>query len=406
MQKENSFFPLEGTIQHYSWGGMQFIAQLKGLDNPGQQPFAEYWMGAHEQSPSQLPQNSIDLSRFIASDPARILGKRVYNAFGRLPYLLKVLDVKDMLSIQVHPTKKYAETAYLEEESKGVSITSSRRNYKDQNHKPELMFALSEFYLLHGFKSSQLLQQTLREVPELSFLLPDWQKGGHRAIFQKVMEMSQHDVQKHLKPLADRILPLYDNFKLSKDDPSYWAARAYKTYCSDGVMDRGLFSIYFLNLLHLSPGQVIFQDAGLLHAYLEGQNIELMANSDNVLRGGLTNKHIDVGELMKNVDFRPVVPRIIKPVKGAIPPERLYPTPAADFELHEYNFAAGSRESVNSDTADIYIIMEGSVQVNDEIRSLLLNRGDALFTIAGAYISIQCLEKARLFRATVPSSTK
>lgn len=402
MQKENSFFPLEGTIQHYSWGGTQFIPQLKRMDNPQEQPFAEYWMGAHEQSPSQLPQRGMDVCRFIASDPSRILGNRVYKQFGRLPYLLKVLDVKDMLSIQVHPSKKYAEAAFRDEENRGVAITSSKRNYKDDNHKPELMFALSEFHLLHGFKPANLMQQTLLQVPELSFLLNDWKKGGHKAVFEKVMRMPQHEVQQHLKPMVERILPLYDENKLNKQDPGYWAARAYKTFCSDGVIDRGLFSIFMLNLVRLTPGQAIFQDAGLLHAYLEGQNIELMANSDNVLRGGLTPKHIDVEELMKNIDFRPVTPQIIKPVKGPIPSEKIYPTPAADFELHQYDLSTGSRERIHSDTADIYLLLSGSVQVNDEINSIVLNKGDAFFSVASAYISVLSLESACLFRATVP----
>jgi mannose-6-phosphate isomerase len=407
MQKTSSIYALEGTIQHYSWGGSQYIPALKGIGTAGLQPCAEYWMGAHDQSPSILPQGRMaELNRFIAADPSGILGKRVAAAFGRLPYLMKVLDVKDMLSIQVHPSKQYAEQAFQEEDKKGIPLTSPRRNYKDDNHKPELMYALSEFYLLHGFKPAQAMQQVIQSVPELTFLLGVWQKGSYHALFKHVMEMPQHEVQHHLKPLVDRIVPILDKGQLSKQDPLFWAARAYKTFCTDGVIDRGLFSIFFLNLLKLSPGQVIFQDAGLLHAYLEGQNIELMANSDNVLRGGLTQKHIDVIELMKNVNFIPVTPRVVKPAKGRSPFEKIYPTPAADFELHVYELPSGANERIGSDTADIYLILNGSVEAKDEISTLSLNKGDAFISIADSSISLQCLEKAQIFRASVPVSSR
>jgi mannose-6-phosphate isomerase len=156
MQPTSKIFPLEGVIQHYSWGGQRFLPGLLGKINTAGQPYAEYWMGAHENAPSMvvLPDGSrIPLDKFIREQGNVALGEAVSSKFGRLPYLFKILDVHDMLSIQVHPSKKAAELEFAEENSRDVPLKSAGRNYKDDNHKPELMFALSEFWLLHGFNN-------------------------------------------------------------------------------------------------------------------------------------------------------------------------------------------------------------------------------------------------------------
>ncbi len=261
-----------------------------------------------------------------------LLGAYTAGRFGRLPYLLKILDVKDMLSIQVHPSKSYAEQAFLEENKKGIPLNAPDRNYKDDNHKPELMVALSDFWLLHGFKPAALMKRTLQQIPELRFLGPIFDKDGYQGLYKTVMEMEQLDVNAVLQPLLDRILPAYRDGRLSKDREDFWAARAALTFNETGRIDRGIFSVYLFNLVNLRPGEAIFQDAGLPHAYLEGQNVEIMANSDNVLRGGLTPKHIDVPELLKNIRFEATEPNIIlgKSVDGPI---AVFQTPAPDFEL-------------------------------------------------------------------------
>jgi len=150
------------------------------------------------------------------------------------------------------------------------------------------MLALSEFWLLHGFKPAEELERTLQAIPELAFLTPVFTKGGYQELYKTVMELPQAEVNRILQPLLDRIIPAYREGKLSQNDEHFWAARAADTYNEPGRIDRGIFSIYLFNLLNLHPGEAIFQAAGLPHAYLEGQNVEIMANSDNVLRGGLT----------------------------------------------------------------------------------------------------------------------
>jgi mannose-6-phosphate isomerase len=400
-----NIYPLKGAIQHYNWGGKSFLPQFLGVKNGEGKPFAEYWMGAHQNAPSQLilPDGSMQaMNTFISNHANEILGNDVNKEFGRLPFLFKILDVKDMLSIQVHPNKKAAEEEFAAENARGVAIDDPRRNYKDDNHKPELMYAWSDFWLLHGFKPADKLEKILNSVPELHFLLPGWKKGGYEAIYREVMQMDQQLVNKQLQPLIDRVLPLYDQNKLDKSQEDFWAARAYKTFCKPGFLDRGLFSIYFFNVVHLKKGEAIFQDAGILHAYLEGQNLELMANSDNVLRGGLTNKHIDVTELLKHVRFEPMEPAILKGIPLPDGEER-FPTPAADFELRRIKLEAGQELALKSLTADIFLVMEGSIAVQSQDSSFSFQKADSFLAGAGAVVKIAAAGGgAEVFRATVP----
>jgi mannose-6-phosphate isomerase len=401
MQK---IFRLEGKVQHYAWGGNRFIPALLGQQNDSQQPFAEYWMGAHDNVPSRvvLPDGSRQpLNEFIKSDPSGILGEAVNHRFGRLPYLFKVLDVKDMLSIQVHPNKKDAEAAFAEENKKGIALNASSRNYKDDNHKPELMVALSDFWLLHGFKPEDHLKRVLGDTPELQFLLPVFEKNGYEGLYKEVMMMEQQEVNKQLQPLLDRIIPLYEKGSLDKDKEDFWAARAALTFNQPGVVDRGIFSIYFFNVLHLKEGEAVFQGANMPHAYLEGQNMEIMANSDNVLRGGLTVKHIDVGELMKHVQFEATVPNVLQGSGSGA--EKVFKTPAHDFELRLLNLSNRNDVHLEAQTAEVFFVYKGSLEATEE-RSITLNigSGEALLATAGAKFIVKPERAVVIFRATVP----
>jgi mannose-6-phosphate isomerase len=399
MTQQNKIFALEGKVQHYQWGGFTFIPTLLSRSNDAQQPFAEYWLGAHAQAPAIL-KNDGALDSFIKSNP-EVLGEKVKKQFGRLPYLLKVLDVKDMLSIQVHPSKKDAEKGFAAENASGLAATASNRNYKDDNHKPELAAALGEFWLLHGFRSPGSMKKMMQDVPEMMFLQNDFGEGDYQKVYSRVMEMDQAEVNKRLQPLLERILPAYEQNRLDKDHPDFWAARAAVTFSEPGKTDRGIFSVYLLNLVRLSKGEAIFQDAGILHAYLEGQNVEIMANSDNVLRGGLTPKHIDVPELMKHVSFKAVDPNILTgtPVNKG---EDAFLTPAEDFELHVINLHAGQSTESRAKTVEIFVVTEGEATIEAAGSILSLSKGECAMSVAGAELTIRSLEGAELYRATVP----
>ena len=403
MSTKNSVFGLTGKVQHYQWGGYNYIPQLLGITNSGQQPFAEYWLGAHENAPAQVENNG-NLAAFIQQNPAH-LGPSTQQQFGRLPYLLKILDVKDMLSIQVHPNKKAAAFEFASENKKGTPLNAANRNYKDDNHKPELMMALSDFWLLHGFQTPERLKTTLAAVPEFDFMWPVFEAGGYKALYEAVMTMPQQQVNAVLQPLLNRIIPLYQAGQLQKSGPDFWAARAALTFNQADIIDRGIFSIYLFNVVYMKKGEAIFQDAGILHAYLEGQNVEIMANSDNVLRGGLTPKHIDVDELLKHVVFEPIEPAIIQgqPASSA---ETVFKTPAPDFELSRILLAADQGCNINIASTDIFLVLDGTVTVTEGGSSKAFKKGEAFVVVHGAALQLATATGAELYRASVPAKSQ
>jgi mannose-6-phosphate isomerase len=408
MKKEQKVFKLQGKVQHYAWGGSAYIPELLQMENGDRRPFAEYWMGAHDNAPAELQDQegtAFPLNKYIGQHPHETLGSYTEGRFGRLPYLLKILDVKDMLSIQVHPTKRTAELEFAAENKKGVALNAPDRNYKDDNHKPELMLALSEFWLLHGFKPEEELTRILHAVPELAFLAPVFVRRGYQELYRMVMEMPQTEVNRVLQPLLDRILPLYKEGRLNKQEEDFWAARAAVTYDEPGKIDRGIFSIYFFNLLNLHPGEAIFQDAGLPHAYLEGQNVEIMANSDNVLRGGLTPKHVDVPELLKHVRFEGTHPRIIMEEFG---PGRIavYHTSAPDFELSKMSLLQGESLTMRAHSVEIFIVLEGKIGViEQEAKPFGRKTGEAFVAFHQARFELKAQADAVVYRAAVPAGT-
>jgi mannose-6-phosphate isomerase len=194
---------------------------------------------------------------------------------------------------------------------------------------------------------------------------------------------------------------LYKKDQLKKDDVNFWAARAALTFNKNDKIDRGIFSVYFFNLLHLKKGQGIFQDAGVPHAYLEGQNVEIMANSDNVLRGGLTTKHIDVKELMKNIKFEETIPEVLEP-KKIKDHEQHYLTAAPDFKLSRFELKEGHSSTLQSVTGEIILVVKGNVSIHSETDKIELKKGEAVFTIHHQKISLKALSEADLYRASVP----
>lgn len=396
-------YSLKGTVKHYDWGGTSFIPSLVGIENADGKPFAEYWMGTHPQDNCVIDMDGHDIKlKDYLAENATLLGTDVQKSFGHLPYLFKVLDVKDMLSIQVHPSKAAAEKEFARENAEGIPVNSPVRNYKDDNHKPELMVALGDFWLLHGFKAEDELLAILNAVPELNELVLVYQQSGYEGLYQMVMEMPQEDVNRILQPLIDRIVPLYYENNLDKKDENFWAARATLTFSTNNDVDRGIFSIYLFNLLQLKKGEAVFQDAGVPHAYLEGQNVEIMANSDNVLRGGLTRKHVDVKELLKHVLCVPAKSEILqgKELKDG---EKVYETKAPDFQLSVFEIEAGSTVSIVPATAEIFLLIEGSIELDNGISSITLQKGHpSAIAFPDQSIHLHSKEGAIVYRASVP----
>lgn len=396
-----SVHKLQGTVQHYSWGGTTFLPELLSIENPNHKPFAEYWLGIHAGGPSSIEvnQQAVLLSDAIATDPKAALSEPVYSHFGGLPYLFKVLDVKDMLSIQVHPTKEYAKVAFEKEEAAGIALNAPNRNYKDTNHKPEIMLAMSEFWLLHGFKSEAKILETLENIAEFQVLVPLYKSEGLKGLYQFLMEMEQAQVDSLLSPVVKRALRNKQEGKVDKNAPDWWVAKLYENAAGILPIDKGVFSIYLFNIICVMPGQGIFQDAGVPHAYLEGQNVELMANSDNVLRGGLTPKHIDVEELIHNIKFESIDPVIIEGTKPCMG-ESVYPAPVQDFGIASITLDGSNSYSYEAESMDMFLVVEGGCVVNNQ---MTIKTGEAFVVFPGNKLNIHASGKTLVYRAFVPS---
>lgn len=398
-------YPLEGKIQHYAWGGTIFLPQLLNIENPDNQPFAELWMGVHHRGEATITvdDNKIPLSDFIKTDPIQILGEAVANKFNQtLPFLFKVLAVRKMLSIQSHPTKTQAEQGFQLENENGVPLTAFHRNFKDDNHKPEVMVALTDFWLLHGFKSPTAIQEVLKEKKAFAPLIPYFTDGNIFKLYQYIMEMPQTTVNQLLQPLAKEL----DNKEFTFEQADYWAKMAFQDYTrNNGDYDRGIFSIYLFNLVGLKKGEGIYQGAGIPHAYLEGVNMELMANSDNVFRGGLTPKHVDVPQLLKHLVFEPVTPKVLRG-KQISTTEQVFSTPAPDFELRKIALEEEhSHQNKAEKVPAILIVMEGKVNVTSGKKSFIRQAGEVFFVPANTpYLIEKKNSSALLFKATVPIS--
>jgi len=413
---EEGVLTLHGIVQHYDWGGHNFIPGLLGINNPDNKPFAELWIGAHAKAPSlvDVAGYQVPLDQLIAEAPGAILGQAANARFaGRLPYLFKILDVRKMLSIQAHPTLAQAKEGFARENAEGIPVEASSRNYKDDNHKPEIGVALTEFWMLHGFRPLDQIAESFTGTPELNSLMPGFPQrlaaAGHdhaarrgllRELYSSVMTLPQEQVDLLLNSLLSRLRakPITD-----KDCADYWAVRAAENFpLPGGHLDRGIFSVYLLNLVHLHPGQATFQPAGVLHAYLEGVNVELMANSDNVLRGGLTTKHVDVPELLKILTFEGGTPEVFEGVTGG--QERVYRTPAEEFELTRISLTPRSRYAGEAAYGPKALLaLQGSATLKAAGKQTLLNCGSIAFAPCGTQFVLEAgADDLVVFQAGLP----
>ena len=397
-------YRLTGQVQHYAWGGKNYIASLIGLNSAKDQSCAEWWLGAHPSAPSEIENvtGKQSLIEFLSQNPTA-LGQASHQQFGdELPYLLKILDVEKPLSIQLHPTKAQAEKGFEAENAKGVSLTDSTRTYKDRNHKPEMMIALSDFWLLHGFKIKSQILTTLNVRPSLQPLAEKLGKQSLAEFYADVMLADQSTLANWLLPIIEVNQQPYKNGELTLDNPDYWVLYTMEAMAiSPEKLDAGLVCFYLFNIVHLKEGEGIFQDAGIPHAYLRGQNVELMACSDNVIRGGLTPKYVDIAELLKIVDCREVTPQII----SAAPQnqsEFTYKTPVKDFALAQIRVEPQQHTELNLQSAGILLVMQGELKIQEKSTALTLKQGESAFITADSNVEIMSEKGGYAFLAKLP----
>ena len=392
-------YKLQGKHRHYDWGGTQFIPTLMGISNSSNEPYAEYWMGAHPAAVSEITTENgvVLLDKMLADHGAILLGEKTQANFGTLPYLYKVLDVAKMLSIQAHPNIQNAILGNEKEEAAGIDLNASNRNYKDKNHKPEVMVALSDFWLLHGFLAPELLAARLKDFSYFNPLQVHFNGDDYEGLYRFFMQLSSEDADFILKPLMLDAVSSVKSGSVDKSHPHWWANKYYNGQIPDKNIDKGIFSIYILNIVQVAKYESVFQGAGLLHAYLEGQNIELMANSDNVLRGGLTTKHVDVHELIKQVKFIPTYPNVLKG-EALNEFETRYPCPVPDFGLTKINLPKGKSYTINTSGLEMVLLTQGEIQLD----KLLLKAGEVAMLPAGQSVVLTANSDSLLFRSFVP----
>ncbi len=366
---------LENRIQPYAWGSTTALSELLGRAPTGA-PEAELWLGAHPSAPS-IAEGAGALDALVAANPLRTLGHATASrSGGTLPFLLKVLAVEQPLSLQAHPSKAQAEAGFAREEAAGMPRAAPTRSYKDANHKPELVCALTPFDALCGFRPAADTARLLRglDVPALRVHLGALEGGAAGALerlFRWVLTLPHGERTSLVQAVGAAVEREVAGF----EKELLWARRLARAYPSDV----GLVGALLLNLLTLEPGQALYLPAGNLHAYLHGTAVELMANSDNVLRGGLTPKHVDVDELLRVLVFDAAPARVLRPSVGR---EQVYAAPIWDFRLSKLELTHAAPLTVERWSADLLFCVQGEVAVRCGDQTLSLHRGQSVFLAA------------------------
>ncbi|WP_432723197.1 mannose-6-phosphate isomerase, class I [Jeongeupia wiesaeckerbachi] len=391
----NSVYRIFGLPQDYQWGGRHFIAGLMYPETKSE-TVAEWWLGAHEAAPSIImtAQGPQPLHYAIKRRPRPLLGAAVLDRHGeRLPFLLKVLDVDQPLSIQVHPDATQACEGFERENQAGVALDAPHRNYRDPFPKPEMMVALSRFWLLHGFRQPAVIIADLEARPELAPLADALRQTSPGAFFHDVLQWPRARAAALFAPLLERLAaqPCAD-----MSNPDYWLARLGGAHADDP----GLMGLYLLNIVSMAPGEAIYQRAGLPHAYLAGRNIEIMANSDNVLRAGLTRKHIDVDEMSRILDDAPIEPNVLQPVARA-PGVLGFEHEANDyFQLEQIEPGACQTISCVSRGPEILLVIEGQITLFANDEPCQLGQGESAYIPPGTTYHLWSGQSCVAYRAT------
>ncbi|MBX5483425.1 MAG: mannose-6-phosphate isomerase, class I [Myxococcaceae bacterium] len=393
---------LENVVQPYAWGSRTAIARLQGRPEPSPGPEAELWMGAHPQAPSRLIRAGVPLTLIsaIQAAPERELGPDIARAFGgTLPFLLKVLAAETPLSLQAHPSLDQAQEGFARENALGIPLTAPQRNYKDANHKPELLCALTAFDALCGFRD---VRETIAlfgslGVPELDPLLRPLRASpdafGLRRTFEILMTSPAEQRAPWVARVARAARERAEGSRFRRE--LEWAARLETLYPGDP----GVVGTLLLNLVQLAPGEAIYLPAGNLHAYLHGVGVEIMANSDNVLRGGCTPKHVDAPELLRVLNFStgPIAP--IHPLRSKDGDE-VYPTPAREFRLSRASVTPADTFAPARRGPELLLCTAGALEIQ-------AGKGDALHLRSGQSVFVSASDPAYrvrgdgvLFRAT------
>ena len=403
---------IRGAIRTYAWGSRTAIAEFTGRPVPAAHPEAELWLGANPGDPSWLeePDGEVSLLQAVLDDPDGQLGSAARARFGdALPFLVKVLAAEEPLSLQAHPSAVQAVEGYRREERLGIPVNSPVRNYRDASHKPELLVALQQFEALAGFRPAADTINLFEALavsdldPSIELLSDQSDADGLRALFTTWITAPQPDIDILVSAVLDGAIIYLSS------GATQFAAEA-KTVLELGEQypgDAGVLAALLLNRITLAPGEGIYLSAGNLHAYLRGVGLEVMANSDNVLRGGLTPKHVDVPELLRVLNFNPTTEADLRADTRPDGLASFYDTPTAEFAASMLNLGdqqIGHEVDAPSrhDGPQILVCIEGATAVHGKAGKLTLTRGAAAWVAADdGPIRLLAHEPTKIFRATV-----
>lgn len=369
-----TIWKLDNTTKHYDWGSIDGITNLFGIPNPTPEPMAEIWMGTHPMGCSIAIDNKhgkVRLDKLIQDNPLQMLGNKTCQNFGSLPFLFKILSAKKALSIQVHPTIENAKVGFEKENQLGIAIDAPNRNYKDPNHKPELIYALTSFKAMRSFRPIDEIITLFDQIaiPDLIYPISQLKNNRHSELLKHFFEylLSLPTPTSLVKQLLMKICTFNEEPYLT-----------IKTLANDYPDDIGLFMPLLLNVIELKPGQAMFLCARTPHAYLSGTGLEIMANSDNVLRAGLTNKYIDSIELINNTDFDsiPLNQLLTKPIVNGNKID--FPIPVNDFKF-EIIKSDENLHNERVDSAQILLCLDGKISLSTKSQSLTLQKGESAF---------------------------
>lgn len=407
---------LEGALRSYAWGSRTAIAALRGLPVPTPHPEAELWLGAHPGDPARVvtDDGTQSLLEVVEADPVGQLGSGSVGTFGeRLPFLLKLLAAEEPLSLQAHPSAEQAREGFAKENDAEIPLDSSVRNYPDPNHKPELVVALTTFEALAGFRDPRRTVKLLSaiDVPELQsyagLLAGQPDSDGLRALFTTWITLPPPV----LASLMPAVLEGCVRYLANGGDSEFVAEVRTALELGEAYPgDAGVLASLLLNRITLEPGQGLYLDAGNLHAYLHGMAVEVMANSDNVLRGGLTPKHVDVPELLKVLDFESANIPVLESDQIDTAVEFDYTTPAPEFALARLELGSDDPErstiALEPGRPRILLCTAGSARLTAGDDELDLERGSAAWVSAvDAAVTVEaCDPNTQVFCATVGTS--
>lgn len=368
---------LRNAVRPYAWGSRTAIAELLGGPVPALHPQAELWLGAHPADSSILLHadgGQTALLDALRTDPVRHLGTHCVGRWGcRLPFLLKVLAAEEPLSLQAHPSAEQAAEGFAREEVRGIPREAPERNYSDPSHKPELICALTEFHALAGFRDPLRTVELLAALdaaplaPYRAMLAAEPNADGLRTLFTTWITMPEPAVKALLPQILDACVTVARR-RTSCEEKSRPdlrpECRVVLELAEAYPGDVGVLAALLLNYIVLAPGEAMYLPAGNLHSYLRGTGVEISANSDNVLRGGLTAKHIDVPELLRILDFSSGE-LLVQRGERLGSPETAYRTPAEEFQLARLDWAAGESTPVllRSRSPQILLCTRGSVEL-------------------------------------------